>query len=335
MLRLTVSPLHPDLALLVRAAEVLRSGGLVAFPTETVYGLGADALSRDAVRRIFRAKGRPATNPLIVHVADVALARAVVAEWPEAAERLARAFWPGPLTLVLPRGEQVPDDVTGGLSAVGVRVPAHPVALGLLRAARIPVAAPSANRYMQISPTTADHVVAALGDSVDVVLDGGPTRVGIESTVLDLSRGVPTVLRPGGLSLAALRQVVPDVVLLDGEGGGPALASPGLHPRHYAPRARLELVPTGEALRDRAEALSAAGARVGVIVLSDPGPLRAAVVERLPDDAEGYGARLYAVLHDLDARGVTAVLVEAPPASEAWVAVRDRLGRAATEEPAR
>ena len=335
MLRLTVSPLHPEHAVLVRAAEVLRSGGLVAFPTETVYGLGGDALSRDAVRRIFQAKGRPPTNPLIVHVADATLARAVVAWWPEDAERLARAFWPGPLTLVLPRGEGVPDEVTGGLDAVGVRVPAHPVALGLLQVARLPVAAPSANRYMQISPTTADHVIASLGDGVDLVLDSGPTRVGIESTVLDLTREVPTVLRPGGLSLAALRQVVPAVVLLEGDGGGAPLASPGLHPRHYAPRARLEVLPTAEALRARASELTTMGERVGVIIRTEPRQLEAAVIERLPDDAEGYGARLYAALHDLDAGGVSVALVEAPPGSEPWVAVRDRLRRAATDDPAR
>ncbi|HEX5520066.1 MAG TPA: L-threonylcarbamoyladenylate synthase, partial [Longimicrobiaceae bacterium] len=205
---ITVDPSAPAAAALARAAAVLRRGGLVAFPTETVYGLGANALDADAVRRIFAAKGRPSYNPLIAHVAGAAAARELVTAWPDAAEQLAAAFWPGPLTLVLPKRAIVPDVVTAGLDTVAVRVPAHPVAHALLAAAGLPVAAPSANRFTQLSPTTAAHVERALGDRVDLILDGGPTTVGIESTVIDLSGERPVLLRPGSIALDALERIV-------------------------------------------------------------------------------------------------------------------------------
>ena len=205
---LRVDPRSPDPAIVARAAGVLRDGGLVAFPTETVYGLGANALDPNAVERIYSAEGRPAYNPLIVHIADASDAPLIAAEWPERAEMLARAFWPGPLTIVLPKKPNVPDGVTAGLPSVAIRVPAHPVARALLAAARIPVAAPSANRSMMLSPTTAAHVAKSLGDSVDLILDGGPTNVGIESTVIDLTTPTPTLLRPGMISAEAIGRII-------------------------------------------------------------------------------------------------------------------------------
>lgn len=323
MIRVTVSPTDPDDGALLPAAESLRQGGLVAFPTETVYGLGACALDVVAVRRIFEAKGRPATNPLIVHVAMLEQARALAATWPPLAERLARALWPGPLTLVVPRGESVPREVTAGLDAVGLRVPAHPVALALLRLAAVPVAAPSANRYTRLSPTTADHVALGLADHVDVLVDAGPCVVGIESTVLDLTGAVPRVLRPGGLSVARIREIVGDVEVLAGAGAEGELPSPGLARRHYAPRARVVVL----------EASALAGAAVTGAAVISRSPIEGlppgvhSVV--LPPGAEGFGARLYATLHRLDAAGVPLVLVEAPPPGDDWLAVQDRLCRAA------
>ena len=205
---LRVDPANPDHAALRTAAELLRAGKLVAFPTETVYGLGAHALDVQAVARIYAAKGRPSYNPLIVHVADVEAAKALVTDWPTTAKLLARAFWPGPLTMVLPKRAVVPDAITAGLPAVAIRVPVHPVALALLREAGIPIAAPSANRFTELSPTAAEHVVQSLGDAVDLVLDGGSTTVGIESTVVDLTGPAPRILRPGMISAAQIRAVV-------------------------------------------------------------------------------------------------------------------------------
>ena len=208
MRRLTVDPAAPDPAAIAEAALALRDGLLVAFPTETVYGLGAHGLDARAVERIYEAKGRPAYNPVILHVADARAARVLAAHWPEAAERLAERYWPGPLTLVLRRADIVPAIATAGLDAVGIRVPAHPVALALLAAAQIPVAAPSANRSTELSPTSAEHVARALGDRVDVLLDGGETTLGIESTVLDLTGERPVLLRPGLLTREELELVI-------------------------------------------------------------------------------------------------------------------------------
>src|SRR6185437_10013251 len=205
---LSVDPAHPEPAAIARAAELLRAGRLVAFPTETVYGLGANALDATAVERIYAAKGRPAYNPLIVHVADAGQVMSVATDWLDGAARLAAVFWPGPLTLVLPKRDIVPDAVTAGLPSVAVRVPSHPVAHALLAAARIPVAAPSANRSMMLSPTTGRHVARSLGESVDLILDAGPTTVGIESTVVDLTGEAPVLLRPGTISLVQLQAVV-------------------------------------------------------------------------------------------------------------------------------
>src|SRR6185369_15840393 len=218
-----------------RAGELLRAGRLVAFPTETVYGLGANALDAEAVDRIFAAKGRPATSPLIVHVNSVEMAQSLVLEWPEAADKLAARFWPGPLTLVLRKQAVIPDRVTAGLDSVGLRMPAHPVALALIREAGIPLAAPSANRFTQLSPTTAAHVRTALGDAVDLILDGGPCTVGIESTVLALTGGMPQLLRPGMVTQAQIEEVIGPVVILTSTSKG-VHTSPGLHPQHYQPK---------------------------------------------------------------------------------------------------
>jgi L-threonylcarbamoyladenylate synthase len=224
------------------AAQLLRAGKLVAFPTETVYGLGANALDAEAVARIFEAKERPRTSPLIVHVASPEMVHVVVEEWPDAARRLVERFWPGPLTLVLRKQPTVPAIVTAGLGSVGIRMPAHPVARMLLKAAQIPVAAPSANRFTQLSPTTAEHVRAGMGDRVDYILDGGPCTVGIESTVLSLIGDEPVLLRPGGVAREDLEAVLgrPGRIMNDA-GAGPHL-SPGMHPRHYSPRTKLILV---------------------------------------------------------------------------------------------
>lgn len=325
MRRLSVLPASPDPEAIAIAADIIRRGGLVAFPTETVYGLGANALDADAVRRIFLAKGRPDNNPLIAHVPDALVARELVAEWPQRAERLAERFWPGPLTLVLPKQPVVPDLVTAGLPAVAVRVPSHPVALALLRATAMPIAAPSANRFTELSPTTADHVAQSLGERVDLILDGGPTTVGIESTVLDLTGPVPRLLRPGMVTLAELEQTVgaiasPPVVT----GSGPRL-SPGMHERHYAPRAPLILVTPADVER---EAARGGGMQVGALVLSDlVWPVQHPM--RMPNDPAEYASRLYAALHSLDELGCHLILVERPPDAPAWLGVHDRLKRAA------
>jgi len=326
---LRVDPGAPDAAVLRVAARVLRDGGLVAFPTETVYGLGANALDESAVARLYAAKGRPRFNPLIVHVVDVEGARALVSHWPKSAEQLARTFWPGPVTLVLLKRDIVPDGITAGLSSVAVRVPAHPVALTLLREAGIPVAAPSANRFTELSPTTAAHVVESLGSSVDIVLDGGPTIVGIESTVVDLTGALPRVLRPGMIGAAQIAAVVGalderPMSAADGE----ARPSPGLVERHYAPSARL--LPFDEGTRDaaiaRAIAEAVAGARVGSVAFT---PLPVTDARVMPRDATAYARRLYAELHALDELECDLILVERVPDAPEWAGVRDRLERAA------
>jgi len=326
---LTVDPTNPEPAPIARAAEVLRRGGLVAFPTETVYGLGANALNAEAVRRIFEAKDRPANNPVIVHVAEVEQARQLVADWPLAAERLAGRFWPGPLTLVLPRRDIIPDMVTAGGPTVAVRMPAHPVALALIRAAGVPVAAPSANRSTQLSPTLAEHVLHGLQGRIDLVLDGGPTSGGLESTVLDLTSPSPRVLRPGLVSRTELEAILGPVV-------GPVVApdvaaslpSPGMLPRHYAPRTPVECAEHGAL---RVKELLEAGLRVGRLALpGSSGPERSgATTVVMPADASAYAASLYATLHALDARGLDRIVVDLPPNGEEWLAIRDRLRRAA------
>jgi L-threonylcarbamoyladenylate synthase len=303
---------------IVRAAELLRAGRLVAFPTETVYGLGANALDAAAVARIFEAKGRPATSPVIVHVPSVDLARAIVAEWPTAAEALARRFWPGPLTLVMRKHRRIPEQVTAGLDTVGIRVPAHRLAQALLRAAGLPVAAPSANRFSELSPTTAEHVRESLGERVDFVLDGGPTAVGIESTVLSLAMEPPCILRPGMVSKEDIESVIGPVVVGGADApAGVGHASPGLHPKHYSPHTRLLLVADGALPAGR-----------GVYVFrTKPAPAAERNVG-MPATADAYAAQLYGTLHELDHESWDWIAVEQPPDNSEWAAILDRLRRA-------
>jgi L-threonylcarbamoyladenylate synthase len=322
---LSASPSDGAIAL---GARLLRAGRLVAFPTETVYGLGANALDPSAIDRIYAAKGRPAYNPLIVHLATRDGALAVVADWPERAEMLARAFWPGPLTLVLPKKTIVPDGVTAGLPTVAVRVPAHPIAHALLVAAGIPIAAPSANRSTEVSPTTAAHVAKSLGDRVDLILDGGPTSVGIESTVLDVTTPTPTLLRPGMIAVPELEAVIGSIAFASSSSGEAARPSPGMLDKHSSPRAELRLV-DGSDVGIRVEHERANSRRVGAIVIEapvEPSP----TIMRLPNDAAGYAARLYETLHALDDAGCDVIIVERVPGDPRWVGVADRLRRAAT-----
>jgi L-threonylcarbamoyladenylate synthase len=289
-----------------QAAALIRAGKLVAFPTETVYGLGANALDAAAVERIFAAKGRPRTSPLIVHVASVAMARELASEWPAAAEELARRYWPGPLTLVLPKRAIVPDIVTAGLATVGLRMPAHALALELIRAAGVPIAAPSANRFTELSPSEAGHVPEGIADAI---LDGGPARVGIESTVLSLV-GEPLLLRPGVIPLPDLEKVVGRVKVVGSMEG--AHASPGMHDRHYRPSTPLYLVRAGEELP----------AGRGVLLR---------IGEEMPASPLEYAAALYATLHRVDREGWEWIAVERPPEGPEWAGVGDRLRRAAGE----
>lgn len=325
---LVVDAAAPQADRIAQAANVLRAGGLVAFPTETVYGLGANALDSAAVARIFAAKGRPAGNPIIVHVPNAAAARPLVSAWPAVAQSLAERFWPGPLSLVLPKSALVPDAVTAGGPTVALRVPAHPVALELLRACALPLAAPSANPSTALSPTTAQHVLDGLDGKIDMVVDAGPTSGGLESSVLDVTVAPPRLLRPGLVTPAMIEAIIGPIEL----GVAPTTStlparSPGLSERHYAPRAPLELAMPG---RQRVEELGRTGLRVGWVTLrAESGPA-GVLVERMPSDPEGYAANLYAALHRLDRAGAQRIVVDAPPASDAWLAVHDRLRRAAS-----
>jgi len=308
----------PSDAEIERAASLLRSGGLVAFPTETVYGLGANALDGAAVDRIFEAKGRPPTSPLIVHVSSIHMAQLIVAEWPARAELLGRRFWPGPLTLVLKKHANISARVTAGLDTVGVRVPAHPTALALLRAAGVPVAAPSANRFGSLSPTLAEHVRDSLGDRVDMILDGGPTEVGIESTVLSLA-GDPLLLRPGMISREQIEAVIGPVGVAGAPSGDDGHTSPGMHSRHYSPATKLVLISPAEPLP---------AGNGAYMFIATPRPATRAVP--MPDQPELYAAALYQTLHELDAAHFDWIAVELPPDTPDWFAIHDRLRRAAS-----
>jgi len=291
---------------IARAAERIRQGGLVAFPTETVYGLGANALDAAAVERIYHAKERPWASPLIVHVSDENMARSVAADWPAAAQVLAKRFWPGPLTLIVKKAEIVPDLVTAGLDSVGIRIPSHPVALELIRRAGVPIAAPSANRFSQISPTTAEHVRAGLGDRVDIILDGGAAQIGIESTVVSLTRTPPTILRPGMITQEQLEATTG--THFEGEVNLPRLEeSPGQHPRHYAP-----------------------GTPFYVLEAGAPRPQGRGRVLDMPDHPPSFAAKLYAELHTADEEGWEWIAIRKPPETPEWAGILDRLRRAST-----
>jgi L-threonylcarbamoyladenylate synthase len=343
-----VAPENPDPTAVARAAECLRRGGLVAFPTETVYGLGVNALDRAAVQRLFAAKQRPSTDPLIIHVASFESIAPLVSRVPRNARSLARRFWPGPLTLIFPRSARVPDEVTAGLPSVALRVPAHPVARALIEAAAVPVAAPSANLFSRPSPTQASHVIDDLDGRIDLVVDGGPTTVGVESTVLDLTGDTPTVLRPGAVTIEMLRKVVKRVrVLADADlqthSAGPSMSSPGMLEKHYSPRAAMTLYEGGTdaVLRSLAEAADAAlaeGKSVGIIAADEDRASFAALESRdrlflrvigsqgAPDIV---ASNLYATLRELDSAGADVILVRGFPDHGLWAAVQDRLRRAA------
>ena len=340
---LWVDALRPDRAAIERAAVILRGGGLVAFPTETVYGLGAHALDRTAVRRIFVAKERPAEDPLIVHVHDIDALSVLTTGVPVATAALAARFWPGPLTIVMPRSASVPDEVTAGLDTVAIRVPAHPVALAIITAAAIPVAAPSANLFSRPSPTRAEHVLQDLDGRIDLVVDGGPTTVGVESTVLDLTGPVPTILRPGAVTIEMIRNVLPDVRfeprVSDERDGG--MRSPGLLARHYSPRTPLTLYEgsapnvAARIAADVAEAIRH-GQRIGIVAADEdvfPGISADAVrLIRIGPErkVEALAANLYNALRTLDTSGVDAIFARAfPDEAGLTVAIHDRLRRAA------
>jgi L-threonylcarbamoyladenylate synthase len=314
-----------DASEIARAASLLRAGRLVAFPTETVYGLGANALDAEAVAQIYAVKRRPATSPLIVHVASIEMAKSLVANWPETADLLARKFWPGPLTLVIEkqieRQPAIPDIVTAGLSSVGLRMPAHPIALALIEAAGVPLAAPSANRFTELSPTTADHVRHSLGSEVDLIIGKGSCTVGIESTVLSLVGPVPTLLRPGGISRSELEAMIGSIAFAQETPTG-AHPAPGMHPRHYSPRTPLFLTTKGR-LPDTGQ---------GIYFQYEHPPNRTNVtVRQMPRSVVDYASLLYAALHQADTANYPWIAVDLPPNTPEWEAVHDRLRRAASK----
>jgi L-threonylcarbamoyladenylate synthase len=326
-LLLPIDPTHPEPGAIRRAAEVIRSGGLVAFPTETVYGLGANALDPAAVGRVFEAKGRPATNPLIVHVADPGQVRAVAADWPDAGLKLAARFWPGPLTLVLPKRPELPAAVTADGPTVAVRCPAHPVARALILEAGVPVAAPSANRSTELSPTRAEHVLKGLDGRIEMVLDGCPCPGGIESTVVDVTGDVARLLRPGPVTVPMLEEVVGRVETASRERERPETVarSPGQMARHYSPRTPVELADTNERAAAIVEAYEKAGVKA-VCLSFGVGPMGLVMA----DDPASYAKSLYHILHWLDRHGLDRIIVTLPPDTPEWAAVRDRLKRAAS-----
>lgn len=338
--RLALDPAAPDSAILAQAASVIQRGGLVAFPTETVYGLGANALDATAVSRIFTAKDRPTHDPIIVHVASAADLPRLTAHLPEMAQQLAAAFWPGPLTLVLPKSKTVSDIVTANGPTVAVRCPQHPLALALIRAADTPIAAPSANRFSHTSPTTAQHVWDDLAGRIDLILDGGPTPIGVESTVLDVTGPVPVLLRPGGVPLEALQAIVGEVALRPRQQAtGDVLPSPGMLDKHYAPRAELWLF-TGSDWA--AQMLAAAEQELGngrsltLLLAAEDQPTFAHLP--IPQhtiapaaDLDAIARHLFATLRRADQPGTDLILARDFPPHGIGRAIRDRLRRAAAK----
>ena len=315
-----------------RAAELLRGGEVVALPTETVYGLAANALDEKAVAKIFLAKGRPSHNPIIVHVASNEMTRDCVTEFPPSAEKLSRSFWPGPLTLVLPRAEKIPANVTAGGTTVGVRWPGHPFMQAVIRECGFPLAAPSANLSGQISPTNAEHVRAQLGGRISLIVDGGQSQVGIESTVLDLSVSPPQVLRPGMIHAESLAAVGLPMANGQWPTEKPALKSPGQLIKHYSPKARLVVLKWEDEpdLRSQLSTFSLQPSTVHVLAHAKiPVNIHAGNVSVIPHDAEAFARALYAELHRCDAAGAKLIVVEAPPELPEWSGIADRLRRAA------
>ncbi len=334
---LNVHAEHPDPAVIAEAAESLRNGGLVAFPTETVYGLGANALDLKAVRRIFTAKGRPTADPLIVHLSGLEQITRIIRSVSPAANQLAETFWPGPLTLILPKQPAVPDLVTSGLDSVAVRVPNHPVALALIEASGVPIAAPSANRFGHTSPTTAKHVLHDLDGRIEIILDGGSAAIGVESTVLDLSTTPPRILRPGGVTREMLESIIGPVTVL-GQRKKPeqGLPSPGLLEKHYAPQAEMVLFTSDNAREALAAYLAAektAGRKVGALAADEEAEAleqAGAVVYRLGHDLNSIARHIYAGMRWLDRQAVEVILCRDYGTEGLGLAIRDRLTRAAT-----
>lgn len=315
---------------ILEAARRIQAGQLVGFPTETVYGLGADASSDEAVAGIFSAKGRPADHPLIVHLADAGQVADYASSVPPFAARLMQAFWPGPLTVILPRKDGVAAAAAGGQNSIGLRCPAHPVALAFLQACNTGVAGPSANRFGRVSPTTAQHVQQEFGDAL-LVLDGGPCEVGIESSIVDCTRGRPVLLRPGVLTRAQLEAACGEPVLdkEDLQAAGCVPRASGTLEAHYAPNAKVRLM-DASALQTALDLLGADAAHIAVYARSVLRIKSAKVLyRRMPDDAAATAQQLFAVLRDFDAQGVKLIWIETPPATSEWDGVRDRLGRAA------
>jgi L-threonylcarbamoyladenylate synthase len=319
------------------AAQSLANGNLVAFPTETVYGLGADGLNPSAVEKIFHAKGRPADHPVILHVADIDHARGLASHWPQAAQDLAQEFWPGPLTLILKRASHVSDVVTGGQDTVGIRIPSHPVALALLREfSRVGsgvIAAPSANRFGGVSPTRARDVLQSLGDRLgahDRILDGGACDVGVESTIVDLSGNAPQILRPGGVSREAIERVLGTASLIHSKVRSDTPRVSGSLESHYAPRAKAVLLELRALVQaGNAHLSQAPGEKVVALCIHEPQGLDERIsIQRMPASAKAYASVLYATLNDLDEQGADLVLIEQPEQSLQWEAVLDRLQRA-------
>ena len=337
---LAINSADPDADLLTQAASVLRNGGLVAFPTETVYGLGANALDSAAVERIFAAKGRPADNPLIIHIADHAAVEQVAATIPPKAFKLMRRFWPGPLTLVLPKADGVPDGVTAGLGTVAVRMPDHPIALALIRAAGVPIAAPSANTSGRPSPTRAEHVLDDLTGKVDIVISGGETGLGLESTVLDLTVDPPVILRPGGVTPEQLEEEIGPVLLdpaVQGGESGTAPRSPGVKYAHYAPRAQV-LVVEGDVLamqakiQDLADEFTHDGRRVGIMCgVESRGFYQAPVILEYGsrENLASVASDLFSTLRAFERHEVSVILAEGVSTSGIGLAIMNRLRKAA------
>ncbi len=311
------------------AASVIKRGGLVAFPTETVYGLGADATNEDAVRKIFEVKRRPLYDPVIVHVSSFDMLKEVVKEVPEDLDKLSR-FMPGPLTLILMRGERIPPLVSAGLPTVAVRMPASEIALSLIERSGVPIAAPSANLFGRPSSTKPEHVLHDLGGRIDIILDGGETRIGIESTVLDITKRPPEILRPGGITKEELEEVLGEVVLKE-RAGRPK--SPGQLKKHYSPRAKLLLFESYERMEEEIKKL---GGKIGIMVpIEDAGRFEGRFIVKSPgsfSDLEGYGRRLFSTMRELDEEGVDYILAIAPPRRGVGLSIFDRLFKASGSE---
>jgi len=341
MPRAEVLPTHtPALfdAAVEHAAELLRRGEIVALPTETVYGLAANAFDAEAVQRIFEVKGRPAHNPIIVHVSNLTMARRCVAQWPELADKLAAAFWPGPLTIVVERSDQIPNAVTANGDTVGIRWPSHPFMQAVIHACGFPLAAPSANRSNEISPTNAEHVTRSLGELVPLIIDGGQSQVGIESTVLDITTAPPRLLRPGMIHEESLLAVTGALDIANESSG--TLRSPGQLRKHYAPKARLVIL----SWRDEqdfksklaqlySKELSRAARDRTFVIAHTHIPLGADVgsVSVIPHDAEAFARAMYSELHLCDEAGAELIIVEAVPEGAEWRAIADRLQRASAQ----